>query len=275
MTERIPSDAQLVIDKFPELDSVGLPAALAGTCWMRWFPQDSPVKEFGILPPRGKSLRGFLKYADWMDAKNPCGGKGVYIWLVPRPEGSNGWRFIHVGMSTSSMLRRTQDHCLNQFRPGGTQGEWCCKDRIYGLSLMRTEDGFGSLGTALWDGDAFKHGEPEPPGEEDRFKAAKEFLKKLRVLYLTPHDDASASNEDAGERIQWLEAVIAIAAARWLDPDLHDDHSKDKSTETTNTFKGKMASLRKSPISDQALGAVVVWLNNIEPMLPERRRTKP
>lgn len=257
---------------FPVRDGMAWLDRLRGSRWNCWLPPSSPVEEVRDLPEPGKRLRGFMRYANWLNDTNPCGGKGVYLWLVPRPGARGGLRFIHVGMTTGSMRVRTRHHCLQQFRCGGKEwcesNEWCTFDLIHRLPLEgKYSDGLGSLGAPLWDSEWDRERAKSCAPKEIRFEAAKHFLKELRVLYLAPVD-----SDCANDQIKAMEAVIGVAAAQLLDPDFTTETKRGR--ETTNTLSGKMGSMRRAELNPSELQVVAAWLNSIEPMLPEQRRRK-
>lgn len=258
-------DTITVPPDFPKRDGLDWFNALSGTCWNWWLSPSSPVAEVRDLPEPGNRLN-VLRYADWLKAGIPCGDKGVYLWLVPRPGASGGLRFIHVGMSTASMRDRTHHHCLEQIRCREL-GEWCTADLIYKLPHDNNtyDDGFGSLGEPLWDGGWNGERKARHVSMQERFGAAKHFLEKLQILYLTPAD-----NNQANARIKALEAIIAVAAAQLLDPSVTTGTKRGK--ETTNTLSGKMGSILHARLQPRELEVVAKWLNRIQPMLPETQR---
>lgn len=246
-------------DDFPESN------AIEEKTWDWWFPQSSPFVELkckllSTPPPR----RITASYADWLASSNPCGRSGVYIWLLPRRPDSSAFRFVHVGMSTSSMLDRTRDHCLNQFRRGDGRKEFCMKDRIHRLPKKGGGDDFGTLGESLWNGKIDSVDSDPRFRLEERFEAANTFLKAARVVYITPR-----SSQGQDESIKWLEAVIGVTAANLMSL---EGIKGEQSDETTNTLNNKMCSL--SHLYPEQHSKVGKWLNKIVKMLPEEARHK-
>lgn len=277
MTEVRSGTTDPVPHTFPQRDGLERLNALVGKRWNWWFPQSSAFDGIAddLLSRDPCKQLPRIKYADWLKELNAFGKAGVYIWLVPRPGNRGNRRLVHVGRTKGSMLERTREHCRNQFRSSRRtdtptcNAEWCTMDRIYMLPLgISADHDFGSLAKCrcLWDGDDIKDQTSGQPSVEERFAAAKEFLRHLRVVYLTPQ----VTPEQAATQIKWMEAVIGVAAAQLLQPT--PDVDANKCSETTNTLTGEMATLRNrySPLKVDELTAVARWLNVIEEMLPEK-----
>ena len=237
--------------------------ALAGTRWKWIFPDTSPFA--GFIPTEidwnnlNKPPR--IRYSEWLSREDLCKRNGIYIWTL-KMEGL-GFRFVHVGMSrgnTSSMKGRTQRHCCYQFARGRDKKNLCTHDRIHVLSP--TDDGLGSLGKALWDGNAADSDERDSLGGlEERANAAQIFLSNVRVIYLSPE-----TNSDI-DLIHPMESVIGRAGAELMSLKGVRDPASD---ETTNTLNGKM----RVVLSEAELESVAFNLNKICATLPEKRRAK-
>ena len=148
--------------------------------WNCWLSPSSPVNFYDSRARR-------CQYASWLgDERGITSGKGIYIWLAPRPT-ANGYRFIHVGLSTkggSTLAKRTKAHCRNQFNG---------MDRVHKLSGT----GFGTLGRDLSKTD-------------EGICTAIQFMNGLRVLYIEKPENVSEL------AVRRLEGVIACTAQQML-----------------------------------------------------------
>lgn len=247
----------IIPDNFPMYG-----VTLAGTRW-EWVQHDSsPIEPSSLAIDWSSALKPpTIMWADWMKEKDAfCRRAGVYIWTIELQDG--GRRFIHVGKAghgkTTSMWQRTKCHCRHQFKKGRHRDHLCTHDRIH--RVVKTDDEFGSLGNALWDGTPENSAEMDTlEGTEERALAAIEFLKQVRIVYLSPTD----TNSDG--LINSLESIVGRAAAELMS--LTGINSKI-SDETTNTLNGGMT----TKLSDEECEAVANTLNRIYPMLPVKKR---
>ena len=172
------------------------------------------------------------RYATWLADLNKQ--KGIYLWLYPLPD-NNGYRFIHVGMSTASLAARTRAHCRNQFN----------LDRVHRLSFAPEHGQFGTLGD-----DLRKHLKDRLIEESELQAAARDFLGGIRILFLIPEH----TGHEAGDRIKTLEGLIAWSASFLLGE-----------KESNNTLSKTRHPVEQMPAQAETLAE---RLNAIVPSLP-------
>lgn len=252
--------AELDLDRdFPDKER-----RLGGTQWEWRLSDSSPFLGFSREPEDWDSegaLNPRLRYAPWLKGK---GCPGVYLWLLPRPviHGEDaGFRFVHVGMSTTDMYARIREHCRNQFRRGHGRMMLCTMDRIHALPTNGGVDGFGILGKALWNGSRDKPGLDEGSqaggSTSERARIAREFLESARLILVRPRECVASA-----ERIQMIKAfeqVVGCAAHLLLKVSGEDE-------QTTNSGM-------TGPCGPPGSETIVARdLNRMIEMLPEARR---
>jgi hypothetical protein len=126
-------------------------------------------------------------YMEWVSSERLC-RPGIYIWLLPRSGGK--YRFLHVGMSTTSVSSRTKDHCCNYFK---------------GDPLPEYDEACGSFGHLRRTCAIGKQ-----PDVED-------LVQKVRILYFIIPKGPADRFETASLRA--LERMIAYAASERMGRD--------------------------------------------------------
>ena len=135
---------------------------------------DIDTRSFNALLSPSSPLEKYIQprrceFARWLREEPLLGGKGLYIWLLPR---KGGLRFLHVGISAkgqSTLATRTKHHCRFAFHTDPLH-EYDKDQGEFGLLKKR-----------------------RGPYKRPDSTAVVSFLTDIRILYLCPDkaDDTS------------------------------------------------------------------------------------
>lgn len=197
---------------------IGIDGDIDGTRWI-WH-----VKKIGSNIPTRSGRR--YEYPEWIDHESLYinEGKGLYIWTI---RNGHYCRFVHVGISErGTVADRTKTHIRGQLK---------FTDRVH---HMTWNDRFGNLGEDL------------RLDEKRRDAAARDFLRRLEIIFLFPNDDRARSG------IRTMEGIISYTAAFLLDQT--PARVDDSRWETTNT----LSKHRQWTATQEKAEKVAVMLNN-------------